>query len=88
MAEGLAVDGGEGVVEAEAAELLGLGDAEEAGLAHLAEDLMGGEGRVVLPFVDIRIDLGVDEADEGAAKLFVLRGELHGAGSMVMMSAL
>jgi hypothetical protein len=49
---------------------------------------MGGEGRVVLPFVDIRIDLGVDEADEGAAKLFVLRGELHGAGSMVMMSAL
>ena len=73
----LAKDGGVGIVEAEAAEFLGLGDAEEARLSHLAEHVVGGEGRVFFPFVDVRVDLRFDETDERAAQFFVLGGEFH-----------
>ena len=73
VAERLAIDGGVGIIEAEAAEFLGLGDAEEAALAHLLEHLVRREGRVLLPLVDVRVDLRVDEADERAAELVVLR---------------
>ena len=65
------------VVEAHAAVLLGLGQAEQAELAEALEDLVRRELLGRLPLVDVRIDLLVDEALERALDLFVLVRELH-----------
>src|SRR5690348_3721309 len=51
-----------GIVEALAAEPLGLVDAEEALAAHLLEELMRREDAGLLPLVDIGVDLGLAEA--------------------------
>ena len=54
-------------------------DAQEAGIAQLLEDLVGGEDAVLFPFVDMRIDVLVDDGTQRAADLGVFLGELHGA---------
>jgi len=61
-----------------AAEFDGLVDAQEAGIAQLLEDLVGGEDFVFFPFVDMWIDVLVDDGPQSAADLGVFRRELHG----------
>src|SRR6185312_7228501 len=61
-----------GIVEALAAEPLGLVDAEEALAAHLLEQLMRRENAGLLPFVDMRVDLGLAEAGDRAHELPML----------------
>jgi hypothetical protein len=68
---------GVGVVEAHAAVFRGLVDAEQAGVAQLLEDFVRREDAVLLPLVDVRIDVLVDDGAQGAADLGVFRGELH-----------
>src|SRR5690606_16948241 len=70
-------DRGEAVVQAHTAVLDGLVQAEQAELAHLPEDLMGGEELGPLPFVHMGIDFLGDPALDGAAGLVVLVGQLH-----------
>ena len=65
------------VDQPEAAEGLGLGDAEKACLAHFSEDVVGGEGRVLLPLVDVRVDFLVDKVTDRATQFFVFLGKYH-----------
>src|SRR5262249_13187523 len=53
-------------------------DAEQAGIAQLLEDLMRREDLVLFPFVDMRIDVAVDDGAQRAADFGVFRGELQG----------
>ena len=53
-------------------------DAEQAQIAHLAKQLVGGKLLRRLPGVDVRIDLLVDETGDGIAQGFMFGGELHG----------
>jgi hypothetical protein len=65
------------VIEAGTAPGLGLGEAEIAQPAELAEDLVRREDLGGLPFVDVRIDLLVDErADCADLVLRVTHGRL------------
>ena len=73
---------GVGIVEAHAAEFDRLVDAEQAGIAQLLEHLVGGEDAVLLPLVDMRIDVLVDDGAQRAADLGVFLGELHGFQSV------
>jgi hypothetical protein len=68
---------GVGIVEAHAAVFRGLVDAQQTGIAQLLEDLVGGEDAVLFPFVDVRVDVLVDDGAQRAADLGVFRGELH-----------
>ena len=70
-----------GVVEPHAPVLGGLVDAEIALLAHLLEQVVGGEDAGRLPFIDVRVDLRVDELLDVATDAVVLLGELHRARS-------
>ena len=70
---------GVGIIEPHAAELDRLVDAEQAGGAELLEDLVGREDAVLLPLVDVRIDVLVDDRPQRAADLVVFLGELHQA---------
>ena len=54
-----------------------LGEAEEAEIAELLEHLVGGIDPRLLPGVDMRIDLGLDQAVENPARLVVLGSEQH-----------
>ena len=63
-----------GIVEPGAAVLLGLGQAQQAQLAQPLEHLVRGEDLRGLPFVDVRIDLLVDEALERLLDLEVFVG--------------
>jgi hypothetical protein len=62
------------VVAALAAQLLRVLEAEEAELPAAGVELAGELARV-LPFVDVRRDLALDEAGDGLAQLLVLRAE-------------
>ncbi len=66
-----------GEVEAEAAIRLVIFYAENAKRAQLLEHFMRRKFFRLLPFLDERIDLILDEAGDGVAKLFVLFRELH-----------
>jgi hypothetical protein len=57
------------VIEAHAAEGLGLVDAEQPEPARLLEHVMRGERAGLLPGIDVRVDLLVDELANGAAQL-------------------
>ena len=81
MAQLLSHHHGVGIVEPHAAVFDWLVDAEQAGIAQLLEDLVGGKDAVLLPLVDVRIDVLVDDRPQGAADLVVLLGELHLSGS-------
>jgi hypothetical protein len=70
-------DHGVGEVEARAAELDGLVDAEKTGIAHLLEQLMGRKLALFLPLVDMGIDLAIDQRLPGLAQRLMLGGELH-----------
>src|SRR5262249_24713925 len=65
------------VVEAHAAELLGLVDAEQAERAHLLEDVVQRHEAGVLPRLGVRVDLLVEEVADRAAQLVVLFGQAH-----------
>jgi hypothetical protein len=69
---------GIGIVEARAAKGLRLGEAQQTQVAKLLEHLMGGKDLGGFPFIDVGVDLGVDEALEGLLDLEVFVGELHG----------
>jgi len=66
-----------GVVEAHAAVLRGLVDAEIALVAHFLEQLVGGEDAGFLPRIDVRVDLRVDELLDVAPDALLLLVELH-----------
>jgi hypothetical protein len=72
------------VVEAHAAEFFRLGNAQQAKVAGLAEDLVDRKAGL-FPFIDVWVDLVFDEVADGAAQFFVFRGEnpvlLFSAGS-------
>ena len=77
QAERFRADHGVGEIEPRAAELDRLVDAQQAGIAHLLEQLMGGKGAFLLPLVDMRIDLAVDQRLPGLAQRLVLGREFH-----------
>ncbi len=77
-AEFLGGDDRVAVVQAHAAELLRLGDAQQAEFAGLAEDLVDREAAVLFPLVDVGVDFPLDEAANGAAEFLVFLGEDHG----------
>jgi hypothetical protein len=77
-----------GVIETHAAVLGGLVDAEIALVAHLLEEIVGGEDAGLLPFVDVRVDLAVDEFLHAAANALVLLGEFHGVSPRGVIPAL
>ena len=52
-------------------------DTQQARIAHLLEELVGGELAFLLPLVDMRIDLAIDQGLPGLAQRLVLRGEFH-----------
>ena len=66
-----------GVVEPLAAEFGRLVEAEEAGIAELLEQLVGGEDVVLLPFIDEWIDFCGDELLQDAAGFVVVGGKEH-----------
>src|SRR5262249_10985620 len=68
---------GVGEVEARAAEFHRLVDAEEARIAHLLEQLVGGELARAFPLVDMRIDLAIHQSLPGLAQRLVFGRELH-----------
>lgn len=70
-------DDGVAVVQAHAAELLGFGDAQQTEVAGLAQDIVDGEAAGFFPFVDVGVDLTVDEGADGAAQCLVFLGEDH-----------
>ena len=63
-----------GEVTARATPLLGVVQAEEPELARASEHVVGEEA-LVLPLVDVRAQLGVDEAAHGEAELVVVGRE-------------
>ncbi len=65
------------VVEAHAAEFFRFGNAQQAEVAGLAEDLVDRKAPGLFPFLDVRIDLVIDELADGAAQCFVFLGEDH-----------
>jgi hypothetical protein len=68
---------GIGIVEAGASEGLRLGEAQQAQVAELLEHLMGGKDFGGFPFIDVGVDLGVDEALEGLLDLEVFVRVVH-----------
>src|SRR6266545_3929767 len=77
QAQRFRADHGVGEVEPRAAVLDGLVDAQEAGIAHLLEQRVSGEGAFLLPFVDVGIDLAIDQRLPGLAQGLVLGREFH-----------
>ena len=66
------------MVEAEAPVLRVVLDAEDADLAELGEQLVGGERARSLPLVDERVDLLLHDLRDDATEVVVLLGQLHG----------
>src|SRR5690606_8824326 len=66
-----------GVVEAKPAEGFRLGDAEKSCCAELFEEIMRWEFPRRFPFIDVRVDLLVDEFCEGADQLLMLGPVYH-----------
>src|SRR5690606_22552163 len=52
-----------------------------AEVAHLFEQLMGGEAAALLPFVDVGVDLALDEFANRVAQFVMLLVENHDATS-------
>ena len=77
VAQLLGHDHGVGIVEPHAAELGGFVDPKQSGIAQLLEDLVGGKDAVLLPLVDMRIDVPVDDRPQRAADLVMFLCELH-----------
>ncbi|MNG38412.1 hypothetical protein D3C84_1261170 [compost metagenome] len=65
------------VVQAHAAEGSRFGNAQQAQLAGLAENLVDGKTPGFLPFVDVRVDVMFDKLANGAPQCFVFLGEDH-----------
>jgi len=76
-AKGFRPDSAVAVVEAEAAKFNRLADAEEPGLAGLLEQFVARELLDILPFLDVGIDLGIDEAPQGATQFLVFGAKKH-----------
>src|SRR5690606_1717210 len=70
-------DDGVAVVQAHAAEFFRLGDAQQAQVAGLLEELAHREATVLLPLVNVGVDLLVDEVPDGAAQFVVFLSEVH-----------
>ncbi|MNS52672.1 hypothetical protein D3C72_853930 [compost metagenome] len=65
------------VVEAHAAEFFRFGNTQQTEVASLAENFVNGKASGLFPFIDVRIDLVLDELADGTAQGFVFRGEDH-----------
>src|SRR5690606_36217257 len=52
-------------------------DTEQAEIAQLLEQLMGGEGRVLFPLVHVRVDFFLDKVTDRTAQFFVFLRKQH-----------
>ncbi len=67
-----------GIIQSHAAVFEWLVDPKQAELAHFSEHLMGGEDLGLLPFIDMRVDLGIDEFLQCVLQCQMLRGIRRG----------
>ena len=70
-------------VQSLSAVLLGIGQAEHAEVAHLLEEVVRGEDARLLPLLDVRVDLFLDEAPHHLAEHLMLLRELHGMAPLL-----
>ncbi|MNP03673.1 hypothetical protein D3C76_955670 [compost metagenome] len=65
------------VVQAHATEFFRFGNAQQAQVASLAKNLVDRKAPGLFPFLDVGIDLVIDELANGATQCVVFLGEDH-----------